>query len=149
VRACSRRCLIGASLLLLLCADIQPSRLRSGRVGWVPVAAQTTRIFYRAGDWLSTLPETQMHLINGTLRAWEELADSIEARGPGSDRLSVRDREVLRLLECVRVAPGLTPEEVRRAIEVYAAQNREAVFSAFADLAGRALDRRCPAPPAR
>ena len=140
--------LVGASLMMLLCAGTQPTRLNSSRVGWVPVTAQTTRIFYRAADWLSTLPETQMHLINGTLRAWEELADTIEARGPREDRLSGHEREMLRLLECVRVAPGLTPEEVRRAIEVYAAQHREAIFSTFADLAGRALDRRCPAPPA-
>jgi hypothetical protein len=88
-------------------------------------------------------------MINGTLRAWEEVADALEGRGSREDRLSVREREMLRLLECVRVAPGLTPEEVRRAIEVYATQHREAIFGSFADLAGRALDRRCPAPPAR
>lgn len=118
-------------------------------LGPIAVSAQTTRIFYRAADWLTTSPETQMHLINGTLRAWEEKADTLESRGPGEGRLSVREREMLRLLECVRVTPGLTPEEVRRAIEVYAAQHREAIFSSFADVAGRALDRRCPAPPAR
>ena len=148
MRSRSPRWLVGASLMMLLCAGTQPTRLNSSRVGWVPVTAQTTRIFYRAADWLSTLPETQMHLINGTLRAWEELADTIEARGPREDRLSGHERETLRLLECVRVAPGLTPEEVRRAIQVYAGQHREAIFSTFADLAGRALDRRCPAPPA-
>ena len=129
------RWLIGASLVMLLSPGV--------------VTAQTTRIFYRAESWLTTSPETRMHLINGTLRAWEELADTIEARGPREDRLSGQERETLRLLECVRITPGLTPEQVGRAIQVYAAQHREAIFSTFADLVGRALDRRCPAPPAR
>lgn len=135
--------------MMLLCPGTLPTRLNFSRVGWVPVTAQTTRTFYRVEDWLTTSPETQMHLINGTLRAWEETADAIEARGPRENRLSVRESETLRLLECVRVTPVLTPEQVRRAIQVYAVQHREAIFSTFADLAGRALDRRCPAPPAR
>lgn len=135
MRSRPHRWLVGASLIWLL----------SG----LAVSAQTTRIFYRAEGWLTTSAEVQLHLVNGTLRAWEEMADSIEARGPGEDRLTVRESETLRLLECVRVAPGLTPEEVRRAIQGYAAQHREAIYGTFADLAGRALDRRCPAPSAR
>ena len=89
------RWLVGASLVMLLSPGV--------------VTAQTTRSFYRVADWLAASPETQMHLINGTLRAWEEMADTIEARGPGNDRLSALERETLRLLECVRVAPVLTP----------------------------------------
>lgn len=134
MRSRPHRWLVGASLVWLL----------SG----LAISAQTIRIFYRAAGWLSTSPETQMHLIHGTLQAWEEMADTIEARGPREGRLSVRDSETLRLLECVRIAPGLTPDQVRQAIQAYAAQHREAIFNSFADLAGRALDRRCPAPSA-
>ncbi len=134
MRSRPHRWLVGAGLVWLL----------SG----LAISAQTTRIFYRAEGWLTTSPETQTHLIYGTLQAWEEMADTIEARGPRESRLSVRESETLRLLECVRVAPGLTPEQMRQAIQAYAAQHREAIFSTFAVLVGRALDRRCPAPPA-
>jgi hypothetical protein len=133
---------------MLLSPGTQPTRLNLSHAGWVPVPAQTTRSLYRAADWLAAAPETQMHLIHGTLRGWEELADAIEAQEPEGDRLPARDREMLRLLECVRIAPALTPEQVRQAIQAYAAQHRDAVFTTFGDLAGRALDRRCPAPPA-
>jgi hypothetical protein len=52
-------------------------------------------------------------------------------------------------MECIQVSPGLTLEEVRQAIHAYAATHSTDIFSTVGDLAGRALDRRCPAPPAR
>jgi hypothetical protein len=135
--------------VILLSAGTQPTRLNSSRVGWVPVPAQTTRIFYRAEDWLTTSPETQTLLVTGILRAWEQVAEAAEARGPAGEELSIREREALRLMECIQVSPGLTLEEVRQAIHAYAATHSTDIFSTVGDLAGRALDRRCPAPPAR
>ena len=115
----------------------------------VAVTAQTTRIFYRAEDWLTTSPETQTLLVTGILRAWEQIAEAVEARGPAGEELSIREREALQLMECIRVSPGLTLEEVRQAIQAYAAAHPTDIFSTVGDMAGRALDRRCPAPPAR
>ncbi|HEX9898073.1 MAG TPA: hypothetical protein VGC81_02550 [Candidatus Methylomirabilis sp.] len=115
----------------------------------VAVTAQTTRIFYRAEDWLTTSPETQTLLVTGILRAWEQIAEAVEARGPAGEELSIREREALQLMECIRVSPGLTLEEVRQAIHAYAATHPTDIFSTVGDMAGRALDRRCPAPPAR
>ncbi len=110
------------------------------------VTAQTTRIFYRAEDWLTTLPETQTLLVAGILRAWEQVAEAVEARAPSGEELSIREREALRLMECIQVSPGLTLEEVRLAIHAYAAMHPTDIFSTVGDLAGRALDRRCPPP---
>ena len=129
------RCLVGTILVILLSA--------------VAVSAQTTRIFYRAEDWLTTSPETQTLLVTGILRAWEQVAEAVEARGPTSEKLSSREREAVHFLECIQVSPGLTVEEVRQALQVYAAAHPTRIFSTVGDLAGRALDRRCPAPPAR
>lgn len=142
------RCLVGASLVILLSAGTQPTRLNSSRVGWVPVPAQTTRSFYRAEEWLTTSPETQTLMVTGILRAYEQVAEAVEARGPAGEGPSIREREALRLLECVRVSPGLTMEEVRQAVHAYAAAHPTDIFSTVGDLAGRALDRRCPLPPA-
>ena len=114
----------------------------------VAVSAQTTRIFYRAGDWLTTSSETQTLMVAGILRAWEQIAEAVEARGPAGKELSMREREALQLMECIRVSPGLTVEEVRQAIHAYAATHPTDIFSTVGDLAGRALGRRCPAPPA-
>jgi hypothetical protein len=108
-----------------------------------PLPAGAARIFYRAQDWLGTSPETQMSLLRGTLRAWEEVAEAAEAQ---DQRLSARERNALRLLECIRVRPGLTLEAVRQAIQQHARQHPEGVFSTFGDLAARALERRCRAP---
>ncbi len=80
MRPRSSRWFVGASLMMLLCTGTQPTRLNSSRGGWVPVTAQTTRIIYRAADWLSTLPETQIHLINGTLRALDRRCPAPPAR---------------------------------------------------------------------
>jgi hypothetical protein len=134
--------------VILLSTGTQPTRLNSSRVGWVPVSAQTTRILYRAEDWLTTSPETQTLMLTGILRAWEQVAESVEARGPAGKELAIREREALRLMECIQVSPGLTLEEVRQAIHAYAAAHPTDIFSTVGDLAGRALDRRCPAPPA-
>ncbi len=114
-----------------------------------PVTGRAERIFYRAKDWLATSPETQMRLVTGTHRAWEQEAETAEARGPSGERLSAAERVALRLLECIHVRPGLTLEEVRQAIQGYAGQHPEEIFSSFADLAARALERPCRAPNAR
>lgn len=114
-----------------------------------PMVGHADRIFFRAQVWLTTSPETQLRLVTGTLRAWEELAEAAEARGPAAERLSVAEREALRLLECLRERPGLTLEDVRQTIQVYAGQHPEGVFSTFGDMAVLALDRRCPGRDAR
>ena len=113
---------------------------------WRAGTAQAQRIFYYTRGWLATSPETQMRLVAGTLRAWEELAEAAEARGPAAEALPAREREALRLMECIRVFPGLTVEEVRQAIQAYASRHPEEVFSSFGDLAGRALARPCRTP---
>jgi hypothetical protein len=46
-----------------------------------PIARGEGRIFYRAQDWLDTSPETQMLLLNGTLRAWQEVDRRCRASG--------------------------------------------------------------------
>jgi hypothetical protein len=51
----------------------------------------------------------------------------------------------LRLVACIQGSPGLTLEEVRQAIQVYAAAHPPRIFGTVADLAGRATDRGCPA----
>ncbi len=114
-----------------------------------PSANPGTRIFYRAQDWLATSPEVQRLLVHGTLRAWEELAETAEADGRPVEQLPVREREAMRLLECIRVHPGLTVEEVRQTIQRYARQHPEEIFSAFGDLAGRALAHACRLPDLR
>ncbi|MBI2164384.1 MAG: hypothetical protein HYW08_06795 [candidate division NC10 bacterium] len=114
-----------------------------------PIAGRAQRIFYRSQDWLATSPETQMRLLNGTLRAWEEVAEAAEARGSGGDPLSVREREALRLLECIQIRPGLTPPAVRQAIQSYAGEHPQEIFASFGDLAARALSRPCQAAEAK
>lgn len=110
-----------------------------------PIAGWAQRIFYRTQDWLATSPETQMRLVNGTLLAWEEVAEAAEARGPAGDPLSVREREALRFLECIRVRPGLTPEDVRQTVQSYAGEHPKEIFASFGDLVARALSRFCHA----
>ena len=114
-----------------------------------PTAGWAQRIFYRTQDWLATSPETQMRLLNGTLRAWEAVAEAAEAREPAGEPLSVREREALRLLECIRVHPGLTPEEIRQAVQSYADEHPHDIFANFGDLGARALSRPCRTPNAK
>lgn len=90
-----------------------------------------------------------MRLLNGTLLAWEEVAEAAEAREPAGEPLSVREREALRLLECIRVHPGLTPEDVRQAVQSYADEHPHDIFASFGDLATRALSRPCHAAEAK
>lgn len=109
------------------------------------MAGRAQRIFYRSRDWLATSAETQMRLVNETLRAWDEVAEAAESRGPGGEPLSVREREALRLLECIRIHPGLTSEDVRRAVQAYVENHPQKIFASFGDLAARALSLPCPA----
>jgi hypothetical protein len=129
-------------------------RRRWGTAGLAVVACLTVlatlagaaRIFYHAKDWLGTSPETQLRLLRGTLRAWEEVAEAAE----GWDHpLSAREREALRLVECIRLRPGLTLEAVRQVIQTYAGEHPAGVFSTFGDLAARALEGPCRVPETR
>lgn len=108
-----------------------------------PDTMPQTRVFYRAEQWLATSPETQLLLVRGTLRAWEQLAESAENQGLPGGRLPIREREALRLVECIHLHPGLTLEQVRQAIQLHAIRHREEIFSAFGDLAAQALVMPC------
>lgn len=109
--------------------------------------AEAARIFYRARDWLQTSPAIQMRLVAETTRAWGAIADDAEQKTAAGEALSVREREAVRAMECISLSPGLTAEEIRRAIDAYVTRHPDRVYGNFGDLAWRALDSLCPQSP--
>ncbi|MBI4608926.1 MAG: hypothetical protein HY726_07960 [Candidatus Rokubacteria bacterium] len=100
--------------------------------------APAERIFYRGGLWLETSASVQRLSLHGVLEAWERIARSAEA-----GELSLRQREAVRLHECLtRRSHG---ELLERVAELSRAQP-DRVYYSLSDFIAEGLKDLCPGP---
>lgn len=130
--ACRRAGLAAATALLASAVVALPTP---------PASAE--RIFFRGETWLETSPSVQHLSLVGVLRAWERIArEALSVAGPA---LSRREREAIRLYDCL-LAPSPRPvDELLRVVTAFGAKDPERVFYSLSDFIGEGLRQLCPA----
>jgi len=109
----------------------------------LPAEPAAERIFYRAEIWLETSPRVQHLSLVGALRGWEKVAIEARQAAVAGGALSKRQREILRLQECVRGRSPRSTEELLRVVTVFAAREPERVFYSLSDFIAEGLKEFC------
>lgn len=106
--------------------------------------ARADRIFYRAGTWLETSPAVQRLSFEGVLRGWERVASEVEEAAMSGQPLSRREREVLRLTDCL-TGPARRPTgDLLGRVTAFAAADPDRVFYSLSDFLAASLKDLCP-----
>ncbi|MBI1893330.1 MAG: hypothetical protein HYS14_04390 [Candidatus Rokubacteria bacterium] len=103
-----------------------------------------SRIFYRSSTWLETSPAVQRSSLAEVLTAWRATADEVLERAVVGEPLTVREREALRLTDCVAGNASPDFETIQARITAYALAHPNKVFSSIADFVASALGPLCP-----
>lgn len=110
----------------------------------LPAHAGGSRIFYRSSTWLETSPAVQRSSVTEVLAAWQATADEVIERAVAGGPLTVRQREALRLMDCVAGSAPLALETIQARLTAYGLAHPDRVFSSIADFVASALDQLCP-----
>ena len=103
-----------------------------------------SRLFYRSSIWLETSPAVQRSSLAEVLTAWRTTADEVLERAVGGEPLTVREREALRLTDCVAGSASPDFEAIQARLTAYALAHPQKVFSSIADFVASALGSLCP-----
>ncbi|MBI2466464.1 MAG: hypothetical protein HYV62_01380 [Candidatus Rokubacteria bacterium] len=108
--------------------------------------ARADRIFYRARTWLETSPAVQRLSLDGVLRGWERVATEVEEAAMADQPLSRRQREALRLTDCLAERARRGAAELLERATAFAAAEPDRIFYSLSDFLAAALKALCPAP---
>ncbi|MBI4587853.1 MAG: hypothetical protein HY725_03360 [Candidatus Rokubacteria bacterium] len=110
----------------------------------LPAGAAADRIFYRGEIWLETSPSVQHLSLVGVLRAWEEVAAEVRKPARAGETPSGRQREVLRLHECLTAGSRRSTEELLQVVvTTFGALEPERVFYSLSEFIAEALRELC------
>ncbi len=103
-------------------------------------AAEADRIFCRGGSWLETSSSVQRLSLLGVLRGWEQVAQVA-----AGDALSLRQREALRLQDCLARNSYSTDELLSR-ITAFSFAHPDRVYYSLSDFIAEGLKPLCERP---
>jgi hypothetical protein len=109
------------------------------------VDAAADRIFYRAETWLETSPEVRRLSVVGVLQGWARVAGDAEEAALAERPLSLRQREALRLAECLLGSTPRPVPEILERVTAFASADPQRVFYSLSDFVAASLVGLCPA----
>jgi hypothetical protein len=109
------------------------------------VGAAADRIFYRAETWLETSRDVKRLSVIGVLEGWTRVAGEAEDAVLAGVPLSHRQREALRLTDCLTGSTRRSVTEILERVTAFASIDPKRVFYSLSDFLAASLVGVCSA----
>ncbi len=103
------------------------------------VDAAADRIFYRAETWLETSPDVQRLSVIGVLDGWAHVAAEAEDAALAGAPLSHRQREAVRLTDCLTGPTRRAVPEIQDRVTAFASVDPKRIFYSLSDFVAASL----------